>query len=137
MDMAAHNTESHGVSRWEQLSETVDIDETYLGGKETEGKRGCGTENKERVVAVVEVKSRKIGRIRMKLIDNVSSQSLRLFIRKSGLIPRSSAPAQMTQRLQNFGIKPDGIINFLSNEPPLELMQRLRYRGACSVEAHY
>jgi hypothetical protein len=29
------------------------------------------------------------------------------------------APAQITQRLQKFGIKPDGIINFLSNEPPI------------------
>jgi hypothetical protein len=40
------------------------------------------------------------------------------FIRKSGLIPRSSAPVHITQRLQKFGIKPDGAINFLSNEPP-------------------
>jgi hypothetical protein len=40
------------------------------------------------------------------------------FIRGSGLIPRSSAPAQIMQRLQKFGIKPDGIINFLTTEPP-------------------
>jgi transposase-like protein/Zn ribbon nucleic-acid-binding protein len=64
----------------EKLSGTVEIDETYLGGKETEGKRGRGTENKELVVVAVEVKSRKIGRVRMKLIDDASSQSLRLFI---------------------------------------------------------
>jgi uncharacterized protein (DUF4415 family) len=38
------------------------------------------------------------------------------------------APAQIPQRLQRFGIKPDGIINFLSNEPPFKLTQRLRYR---------
>jgi hypothetical protein len=43
----------------------------------------------------------------------------------------------MPQRLQRFGIKSDGIINFLSNEPPIELMQRLRYRGACPAEAHW
>jgi hypothetical protein len=30
------------------------------------------------------------------------------------------APAQIRQRLQKFGIKPDGIINFLSNEPPFK-----------------
>jgi predicted transcriptional regulator YdeE len=52
------------------------------------------------------------------------------FIRKSGLIPRSSAPAQIRQCLQKFGIKPDGILNFLSNEPPIKLTQRLRYRQA-------
>jgi hypothetical protein len=39
-------------------------------------------------------------------------------------------------RLQKFGIKPDGIINFLSNEPPFELTQRLRYLAACRAEAH-
>jgi hypothetical protein len=46
------------------------------------------------------------------------------------------APAQIPQRLQIFGIKPDGIINFLSNEPPFKLTQRLRYRRACPAEAH-
>ncbi|MDR2766841.1 MAG: hypothetical protein LBB82_00780, partial [Treponema sp.] len=40
-------------------------------------------------------------------------------------------------RLQKFGIKPDGIINFLSNEPPFKPTQRLRYRGACPAEAHF
>jgi hypothetical protein len=33
------------------------------------------------------------------------------------------APAQIKHRLQKFGVKPDGIINFLSNEPPFELTQ--------------
>jgi hypothetical protein len=30
------------------------------------------------------------------------------------------APAQIRHDLQRSGIKPDGIINFLSNEPPIE-----------------
>jgi hypothetical protein len=64
----------------EKLSGTVEIDETYLGGKGTEGKRGRRTENKELVAAAVEIKGKKIGRVRMKLIDDGSSQSLRLFI---------------------------------------------------------
>ena len=46
------------------------------------------------------------------------------------------APVQIMRRLQRFGIKPDGIIIFLSNEPPFKPTQRLRYRGACSAEAH-
>jgi hypothetical protein len=46
-----------------------------------------------------------------------------------------STPAQIRQWLQKFGIKPDDIIgpkvrNFLSNEPPIKLTQRLRYRQA-------
>ncbi|MDR2158908.1 MAG: hypothetical protein LBP23_02445, partial [Treponema sp.] len=39
-------------------------------------------------------------------------------------------------RLQKFGIKPDGIINFLSNEPPFKQKRSLRYRRACPAEAH-
>jgi peptidoglycan hydrolase-like protein with peptidoglycan-binding domain len=49
-----------------------------------------------------------------------------------------STPAQIRQFLQKFGIKPDGIIgpkvrDFLSNQPPIKLTQRLRYR-AVSLE---
>jgi hypothetical protein len=49
--------------------------------------------------------------------------------------PRLAA-AQRPQRLQKFGIKPDGIINFLSNEPPFKQKRSLRYRRACPAEAH-
>jgi len=49
-----------------------------------------------------------------------------LFIRKSGLIPRSSAPAETTQNIRNTGIKPDGIINFLTNEPPFQYNPTLK-----------
>jgi restriction endonuclease S subunit len=52
------------------------------------------------------------------------------FIRKSGLIPRSSAAAEITQCLQKSGIKPDGIINFLSTEPPFEPRHSLSDRRA-------
>jgi hypothetical protein len=40
--------------------------------------------------------------------------ALAVLFAKSGLIPRRSAAAQIRQRLQKFGIKPDGIINFLT-----------------------
>jgi hypothetical protein len=50
--------------------------------------------------------------------------------------PRLAA-AQRSQRLQKFGIKADGIINFLSNEPPFKQKRSLRYRRACPAEAHY
>jgi transposase-like protein/ribosomal protein L37AE/L43A len=75
----------------EKLSGTVEVDETYLGGKGTGGKRGRGTENKELVIVAVEAKGKKIGRTRMKLIDDTSGPSLRLFItgnieKGSGLI---------------------------------------------------
>jgi hypothetical protein len=57
-------------------------------------------------------------------------------IRAAGFnTPRLTA-AQIKQRPQKFGIKPDGIINFLSNEPLFQNKQRLRYCGACPAEAH-
>jgi hypothetical protein len=36
------------------------------------------------------------------------------------------AAAQIKQRLQEVGIKPDGIINFLSNEPPFQYNPTLK-----------
>jgi hypothetical protein len=60
----------------------------------------------------------------------------------SGLIPRHKlvctlAVAQVMQRLQRFGIKPDSIINFRTRslrgaqtQTPFKLIQRLRYRAA-------
>jgi hypothetical protein len=36
----------------------------------------------------------------------------------------------ISRRAQKSGIKPDGIINFLSNDPPFEQRQSLRYRRA-------
>jgi hypothetical protein len=40
------------------------------------------------------------------------------------------------QRLQRFGIKPDGIINFLSNEPPLKQSIAKDTPELCSAEVH-
>jgi hypothetical protein len=42
------------------------------------------------------------------------------FIRKSGLIPRSSAAAEITHYLQKFGIKPDGINRTGDPQFPIE-----------------
>jgi hypothetical protein len=40
-------------------------------------------------------------------------------------------------RLQKFGIKPDGIINFLSNEPPIgKLLYVPDTAQLCCAEAH-
>ena len=59
------------------------------------------------------------------------------FIRKSGLIPRSSAPSVINQNLEKIGIKPDGIINFLSNEAPVKSSNAYRYLAACRGELHF
>ena len=65
----------------ERLHESVEVDETYVGGAEKGGKRGRGTENKEIVVIAVEVFPRKgFGRIRMRRVPDVSGDSLVPFI---------------------------------------------------------
>ena len=62
----------------ERLHGSVEVDETYVGGAATGGKRGRGAENKEIVVIAVEAKG--FGRIRMRRIPNVSGDSLVPFI---------------------------------------------------------
>jgi transposase-like protein len=68
----------------DELYGTVEVDETYIGGKRS-GKRGRGAENKALVVIAVEDKSRDedskgIGRIRLKRVPDASSESLIGFI---------------------------------------------------------
>ncbi len=59
----------------------MEVDETYVGGAETGGKRGRGSKNKEIVVIAVEVLSPKgFGRIRMRRVPDVAGDSLVPFI---------------------------------------------------------
>ena len=62
-----------------KLIGTVEVDECYIGGVEHDGKRGRGaTENKSIVVIGVELLEGKnqLGRIRMKVVPDVSGASL-------------------------------------------------------------
>ena len=63
-----------------QLSGNVEVDETYIGGKEHGGKRGRGT-TKSIVVIAVEIKQPKgFGRVRMRHIPDLTSKSLIPFV---------------------------------------------------------
>lgn len=65
----------------ERLHGSVEVDETYVGGEETGGKRGRGAGKKEIVVIAVEVLHPKgFGRIRMRRTADVSGDSLVPFI---------------------------------------------------------
>ena len=68
-----------------KLSGTVEVDETYIGGEENDGKRGRGTENKTLVVVGVELLERKnqLGRVRMKVVPDASKKSLQDFIKEN------------------------------------------------------
>jgi len=63
-----------------KLSGTVEVDETYVGGKK-KGKRGRGAEGKAIVAIAVEVKGRATGRVRMEVIPDTTKKSLFAFIR--------------------------------------------------------
>jgi transposase-like protein/Zn ribbon nucleic-acid-binding protein len=69
------------VSDRHKLSGTVEADETYIGGSEKGGKRGRGSENKAIAAIAVEVRGKLLGRIRMNIIEDVTSRSLQGFIK--------------------------------------------------------
>lgn len=65
----------------ERLSGNIEIDETLVGGKEQNGKRGRGAERKSVVVIAIEVHEPKgFGRVRMQRIPDASGSSLIPFV---------------------------------------------------------
>jgi len=69
------------------LSGKVEADEFYLGG-ECSGKRGRGADHKCKVVVAVERQGRKLGRVRLQVIEGCSSKQLLPFV-KSNVAPGS------------------------------------------------
>jgi len=68
----------------EKLSGVVEVDETYIGGKEIgTGKQGRGAEEKFLVVVATECIGKKIGRVRFKIIPDASGESLIPFIEEN------------------------------------------------------
>jgi len=68
-------------SEREKLGGTVEVDETFIGGEEHDGKRGRGTD-KDIVVIAIEIKEEKgFGRTRMRHIPDASGDSLLPFIK--------------------------------------------------------
>lgn len=63
----------------EKLSGTVEVDETFVGGKKT-GKRGRGVEGKALVIIALEVPKYGTGRVRLEIAPDASGKSLKAFI---------------------------------------------------------
>jgi transposase-like protein len=59
----------------DRLSGTVEVDETYIGGKKP-GKRGRGAAGKTLVLIAVEDKGKHLGRIRLRRVTDASGASL-------------------------------------------------------------
>jgi transposase-like protein len=64
----------------DRLAGWVEVDETYLGGLE-EGAAGRGVEDKALIVIAAQVDGKRIGRIRMRVIQDASAASLHPFIK--------------------------------------------------------
>jgi transposase-like protein len=73
----------------EKLNGLIEVDETYIGGEEHSGSTGRGTGNKVLVAIALELKDygnekkqglRQLGRVRLSLIKDASSESLSSFI---------------------------------------------------------
>lgn len=67
----------------EKLRGRVEIDEAYIGGVSKTGKRGRGSDGKTLIAVAVEVNDKKIGRIRLKPIEEASSIQLLSFIEET------------------------------------------------------
>ena len=68
----------------EKLSGVVEVDETFIGGKETgTGKQGRGAEEKSLVVVATECIGKKIGRVRFRIISEASGENLISFIEEN------------------------------------------------------
>jgi len=67
----------------DKLSGRIEVDETYIGGVTKSGRIGRGSERKALVAIAVEVNDNKIGRIRLKLIEDASSSQLLPFIEEA------------------------------------------------------
>jgi len=65
-----------------RLAGTIEVDESYIGG-ERSGKRGRGAEGKALVVIAAEIKSPRIGRIRLQRVADASAISLEGAVEKA------------------------------------------------------
>ena len=66
----------------EKLRGTVEIDESYIGGKEA-GPGGRGARGKAIVAAAVEVRGRAAGRVRLRKIPDVTAHALEDFVKEN------------------------------------------------------
>jgi transposase-like protein len=68
----------------EKLMGEVEVDETFIGGKEIgKGKQGRGADTKILVVVAAECKGKQIGRVRFRIISEASGEELLPFIKEN------------------------------------------------------
>lgn len=62
------------------LSGDVEVDETFIGGVKTGGKRGRGAPGKAFVVVAVEIKAKGFGRCRLQVVEKIDAVHLGTFL---------------------------------------------------------
>ena len=63
-----------------RLSDLIEFDDTYVGGKKTGGKRGRGAAGKKPVLVAVENKGKKAGFMAMEAVPTISGETVRQFL---------------------------------------------------------
>jgi len=63
-----------------RLRDFIELDDTYVGGKKTGGKRGRGAAGKKPVLVAVENKGIKAGFMAMEAVSTISGETVRLFL---------------------------------------------------------
>jgi len=100
----------------DKLKGIVEVDETYIGGIESENKRGRGTGNKTLVAVAVEIDGKKLGRVRFGVIPDASSESLKEFLLKSV----ETGSTVVTDGWRGYsGLKEIGYNHQISDKSPL------------------
>lgn len=76
-----------------RLEQLIELDDTYVGGKQP-GKRGRGAAGKKPVLVAVEARGKKAGFMALEAVETVSKETIRNFLRynlKPGQIVRTDA----------------------------------------------
>jgi len=102
-----------GRTSTDLLSDNVEVDETFIGGVKTGGKRGCGAPGKTYVAIAVEAKAKGFGRCRLQVVEKIVAEHLGEFMHRN-LSPGSVVVSDALQSYplaiaDTFGHKPFNI----------------------------
>ncbi|MCP9772441.1 IS1595 family transposase [Synechococcus sp. Tobar12-5m-g] len=91
-----------GRTSTDLLSDNVEVDETFIGGVKTGGKRGSGAPGKAYVAIAVEAKAKGFGRCRLQVVEKIDAEHLGEFMHRN-LSPGSVV---VSDALQSYPLAP-------------------------------